>query len=223
MTPGLQNTAGLNDISGHLSNSQMAQVQSILSEYDPQNLSSQDAQDIYRRFMQNNIQTGKDLRDTITEAGFDPQKLRTLASQAVGGPSQVESGSQLNTAQKQTVQSILEKFDPQNLTSSDARAIFLRLQQAGIPAGNDLRATLRQSGFDTERLASLASSGSAPQDVKAEMGKNRQAGAKALQNLQTILSQYDLENLNEEDQQKMLNELDQAGLLESGNVINISI
>ena len=68
----------------------------------------------------------------------------------------------------------------------------------------------------------LAASNSGAQDAKSTNVKNNLVDTEALQNLHSILNQYDLTNMNEDDQKNLLDQLNQAGLLNSGNVINIS-
>ena len=171
------------------------------------------------------IKPGKDLRDTIKVAGFDPHQLRSLASQSLAAGAPPSQSTALTDDQKQQVQTILSKFDASNLTSASAQSIFKQLQQAEIQPGKDLKDTIKAAGFDMDHLASWAaptsgqdhSRGGAERLQSHTQGINRSA----LQSLQSILGQYDLKNMTDDQQKGLLAQLDQAGLLQSGDIINI--
>lgn len=62
-----------------LTDQQKARVKSILSKYHPSSLTADDATAIFAAFRKARIPGGPDLIDAIRAAGFDPEKLRSLA------------------------------------------------------------------------------------------------------------------------------------------------
>lgn len=58
---------------------QLDTIGSILSQYDPNNLSSQDATEIANAFKDNGIEPSKELSDAMSTFGFDAQEVGTLA------------------------------------------------------------------------------------------------------------------------------------------------
>jgi hypothetical protein len=231
-TQGLYLSTGSSRPSAPMSDDQKQQVQSILAKYDPKNLTTQNAQDIFKQISDAGIKFGKDLRDTVKAAGFDTHQLRAMAFQAASSPAGGSQTAPLTDDQKKQVQSILSQFDPKNLTATDAQSIFKQLQQAGIQPGKDLKATIEAAGFNPNQLSSLAAPNTGGvhhhhhhYDSGTVQGASAAQGVNpaALQSLQSILSQYDLKNLNQDQQKSLLTQLDQAGLLKSGDVINIGV
>lgn len=67
---------------GHASNltaHQRADLTSLLSKYDPNSLSSDDGKAIVSQIKELGIKPGKELRETLKAAGFNPGKLREAA------------------------------------------------------------------------------------------------------------------------------------------------
>jgi hypothetical protein len=212
-----------------MTDDQKQQVQSILSKYDPQNLSAQNAQDIFKQIMDSGIKPGKDLRDTIKAAGFDPHQLRSMAFQSLSAGTENSQNATLTDDQKKQVQSILSQFDPKNPTAAGAQSIFKQLQQTGIQPGNDLKDSIQSAGFNIDQLVSLAAPNRTGHHLQHDNGSQgtqvatRMEGinTSALQSLQSILSQYDLKNMSQDQQKNLVAQLNQAGLLQSGDIINI--
>jgi hypothetical protein len=142
----------------------------------------------------------------------------------------------LSDEQKRRVQTILSKFDPNNVTVQDAQNIYKQMMAAGINPGKDLRDSIRAAGFNPQWLQSLAAK--EPQESQnltaATIGEQLNnygddqgiflangVNTSALQTLQTILNQYDLENMNSDEEKSLMESLNQAGLLKSGDMINI--
>jgi 3-methyladenine DNA glycosylase Tag len=214
--------------SASLTDDQKQQAQSILSKYDPKSVTAQDAQSIFKQLMDAGIHPGKDLRDAIKTAGFDPQNLRTMAFNAMQASHASPQDAALTDEQKKKVQSILSQYDPKSLTAADAQSIFKQLQQAGIRPGKELRDGIEAAGFNMPQLTSLAAPrgethpsfyGGNALEASPAKGINNSA----LQTLQSILNQYDLKNLNTDQQKSLMAQLDQAGLLQSGTTINVGV
>jgi hypothetical protein len=58
---------------------QAQQIKTILSGYNPSTLTPDIAKEIHEKFRAAGIHPGPDTKDAIIAAGFDPEKLRTLA------------------------------------------------------------------------------------------------------------------------------------------------
>jgi hypothetical protein len=209
-----------------LTDDQKKQVQTILSKYDPKSLTAQDAQDIFKQLKDAGIKPGKDLRETMKAAGFDMHALRSMAFNAVQSDQNSTQGATLTDDQKKQVADILSKYDPKALTAADAQSIFKQLKDAGIQPGKDLKDTIQAAGFNTEQLASLAApkGGHHHHHSEGTQASSQTSGinTSALQSLQSILDQYDLKNLSTDQQKSLMTQLDQAGLLQSGETINLS-
>ena len=139
----------------------------------------------------------------------------------------------LTDDQKSQVQSILSQYDSKNVTATDAKSIFKAFREAGIGPSPDLRDAISKAGFDAQQLRSLAqpegSSGhhhhhhgaqGAGQSGTAASGQG--LNTSALQSLQSILGQYDLTNLSDDQKSGLMTQLNNAGLLQSGYTINLS-
>jgi hypothetical protein len=61
-----------------LTDEQKAAVTSILSKYTASSLTADDAKAIHRAFRDAGVRPGPGLREAVTSAGFDPEKLREL-------------------------------------------------------------------------------------------------------------------------------------------------
>lgn len=131
----------------------------------------------------------------------------------------------LTDDQKSQVDSILSQYDKDNLTSEDAKSIFNAFKEAGI-GGPGLRETIEAAGFDAEELRSMAGfEGKPPQGggrPPAPQQSSQNVNLSALQSLQTILSQYDLSSLSSDQETDLMGQLQEAGLMKSGNLIDLS-
>ena len=209
-----------------LTDDQKKQAQTILAQYHPESLTGQDAQAIFKQFMDSGIRPGKDLHDAIKGAGFDPYELRTMALNTIQASQASAQSTTLTDGQKKQVQGILSQFDPNALTTADAQSIFKQLQKAGIQPSKDLKGTIQSAGYNTNELASLAAP-QAGQRHPVEAGAqgtthSNGINTDALQRLSTILNQFDLKNMSADQQKSLMTQLDQAGLLQAGETINIS-
>ena len=226
---GVSATWGGSQKSAALTDDQKKQVQDILKQYDPNNLSAADAQKIFKALKDAGITPGKDLRDTIKSAGFNLHQLRTLANNGTEAAQASSQGATLTDDQKKTVQGILSQFDSKSLTAGDAQSIFKQLQQAGIQPGKDLVNTIQAAGFDAGQLASLAAprgrhhhhQGGGTQDTQGT-SQTSSVSLSSLKSLQSILGQYDLNNMNTDQETSLQNQLNSSGLLKPGESINIS-
>ena len=70
------------------------------------------------------------------------------------------SGSEsTSSSQSETISSVLENYDADNLTESDAQAIVAAFQEAGIEPSKELEAAMEEAGFDAQEVGTLANVG----------------------------------------------------------------
>lgn len=126
-----------------LTDEQKSQIQSVLSSYDPKNLTADDAKAIFKSFREAGIQPGPGMRDAITNAGFDADQLRSLARPQghhghhphQGGETNgagTGNGQGLDVAALKSLQSILSKYDLSNLSSDQQSSLLTQLNGAGL-------------------------------------------------------------------------------------------
>jgi hypothetical protein len=220
--------------SATLTDDQKTTLTSILSKYDPDNLTAEDAQSIFEQLAKAGIQPGKGMKEAIEAAGFDAENLRTLAmqgsqqAQGMQGPpppppvQSMQSG-ELTDDQKSTVASILAKYDSSNVTTSDAISIFKELKDAGITPMKGLKEAIDAAGFNADELRSTAmSSGDSSVESYfwASQKTSQSINTSTLQSLKSILDQYDLSNLSTDDQTSLYSALQSVGLFQSGSLLN---
>lgn len=138
----------------------------------------------------------------------------------------------LTDDQKSLVQSTLAEHDAENLTADDAREILDTFRQAGIRPGRELRQAIQDAGFDEKKLLDLARPEGAPEGGPqgGPQGPRSNHGARsssnvdlsALQSLQSILNNYDLSSISDEDETNLLSQLNSAGLVRTGYMIDLS-
>jgi len=118
-----------------LTEDQVTQVRSILSEYDASSQKENDLAAINQSFKDAGIRPSHSLRETIESAGFDPEALHRQ-----GGPdakerpplSQFQQGNKINIQALQSLQEILGEYDFSNLSSDDEEELTSRLLGSGL-------------------------------------------------------------------------------------------
>jgi hypothetical protein len=212
-----------------LTDEQKQKIQDILSNYDSSNVTANDAKSIFEEFRAAGIRPGKGMKETIEAAGFNAEQLRELGMPKMEGMPRMgggQEGQALTDEQKSTITSILSKYDSNNLTTEDAQSIFQQFQDAGIHPGKGMKETIEAAGFDAEQLREL---GKPKRDSlesflwSSQNNNSTGINTSALKTLQEILNQYDLSNQTTEQKNSMITQLQSAGLLQSGNTINIGI
>jgi hypothetical protein len=89
-TNNISNATGPNSVAPQgrrgpaLSDDQKAEVASILKNFDPAKLTTSDISEIRTAFKEAKIPPGRDLRDAITEAGFNVEQLRPPSTNETG-------------------------------------------------------------------------------------------------------------------------------------------
>ena len=149
---------------------------------------------------------------------------------SVNGMGSFPPSYSLTDDQKQEVQDILSQYDSSNLTADDAKSIMKAFKEDGIKPGSDLRDAITSAGFDAKQLFSLGRPKGGhhmPPPSDATSGSSSTSDSSgvnltALQSLQSILDQYDLSNLSSDQENDLLSKLTSTGLMQTGNMIDLS-
>ena len=131
----------------------------------------------------------------------------------------VRKNETLTESQKEKLDEILAKYDPEDLSAEDAKTIFDAMHEAGIQPSKAVKETVEAAGFDLEKYKPERPAGPPPQ---MSGSKTESMNLSSLQSLQTILNQYDLNNLSADDQDSLFSQIQNAGLMEPGNLFNLS-
>lgn len=142
------------------------------------------------------------------------------------GMDQMRSAQSLTDEQQQTIADILSQYDPENVTEEDAKAIFQAFKDAGITPAKGMKEAIEDAGFDAEDLRTKGmsdNSGQMPPPPPPDSGSSSTSGinVSALQSLQSILSQYDLSNMTGNQQNELLTQLQEQGLMNPGYLIDL--
>ena len=77
----------------------------------------------------------------------------SIISQTLGSST---SSSSLSSSQLESISSVLENYDADSLTQSDAQAIVASFQDAGIEPSSELEAAMEEAGFSAQEVGKLA-------------------------------------------------------------------
>jgi hypothetical protein len=117
-----------------LSDEQKAKVKELLSDYDPESMTAEDAKSLFKSLKEAGIK-GPGLREAIKEAGFDPEEVWSLGHDGqkppMGGPGG-EGTSKINASTLQALQSILDQYDLANLSEDSEKELMSQLSSAGL-------------------------------------------------------------------------------------------
>jgi hypothetical protein len=126
----------------------------------------------------------------------------------------------LSSEAKETVKDLLSNYDPDTMTADDAKSLFKSLQDAGIK-GPGLREAIKEAGFDPEKVWSLGHDGQTPPQGGPGSEGTSKINSSTLKALQSILDQYDLSSLSDDDEKDLISKLSSAGLMKTGSVIDL--
>jgi hypothetical protein len=87
----------------------------------------------------------------------------------------------LTDDQKQTLEEIVAKYDSENMTGEDTKALFEELKSAGIPPSKDVKETLDAAGFKTPEKPN----GEPPKTEGTELSSNAKTLIDILQKAET--------------------------------------
>jgi transposase len=142
----------------------------------------------------------------------------------IGGMQPPMGGSRKNETltdtQKTQLEEILAEYDAENLTEEDAKSIFEQIREAGIQPSKALKETVETAGFDLEKFKPTDRPSGPPPSMSGS--KSESMNLSSLQSLQTILNQFDLNNLSAEDEESLFSQIQGAGLMQPGNLFNLS-
>jgi hypothetical protein len=128
--------SGIMQVPQPLTDEQKSQVKSILSNYDPSNISSDDARTIFKSFRDAGIRPASGLKETIAESGFNSEQLRTLARSESNlnfvSENTASTSSGINMSSLQSLATILSKYDLENMSSDEQKELYAQLNEEGL-------------------------------------------------------------------------------------------
>lgn len=124
-----------------LTDEQKAAVTTILSGYDPENLTETDISSILDEFQSAGIGPAEGMKETIESAGFSTDLLfkvpHSRGSEDHFWASQNASQS-INLSALQSLQSILNQYDLSNITSDQETSLIQQLQATSLFQGSKI-------------------------------------------------------------------------------------
>jgi hypothetical protein len=130
----------------------------------------------------------------------------------------------LSNDQKTLVEETLSAYDADSLTEDDAQAIVQAFKDAGIRPGKELEGLASDLGFDLREVGELAGlekpDGPPPSPPPGGDSLNTQD----LSTLQSIIDNYDLNDLSEEEEEEIITQLEDAELInEQGSLLSLTV
>lgn len=132
----------------------------------------------------------------------------------------------LSDEQKSLVEETLSNYDAENLSEDDAKAIVETFKEAGIKPGKELADLTSELGFDAKEIGDLAGLEPPQGPPPAQPGgeDEQSLNTEDLSTLQSIIDDYDLNDLSEEEEEEILNQLEDAELInEQGSLISLTV
>jgi len=128
-----------------LTSEQTELMNETLAQFDPENLTAEDAQSIMQTFMDAGIQPGQEMEAIMAEAGFDAAEVGELGrpeGERPPGPPPPPSGNSLEQVDSEEVVSYLDELLAQysdQLGEEDKEAILATVQEKfGLSEGDSL-------------------------------------------------------------------------------------
>lgn len=137
-------------------------------------------------------------------------------------PLSARGSAELTNDQSNSLKELLAEYDAENLTTSDAKDIVTQIQELGIRPGASLAEGLKDAGFDPEGLRQQAGI-EGPRGPNGSGGPSQglsQESVAALETLQSILSEYEGETLDDTDWQSIMEQLEEAGVDTSRPIVD---
>lgn len=130
----------------------------------------------------------------------------------------------LSDEQKSLVQETLSNYDAENLSEDDAKAIMETFKEAGIRPGKELADLTSDLGFDAKTIADRAGLEPPQGPPPSPPGGEQSLNTEDLSALQSIIDDYDLNDLSQEEEEEILNQLEEAELInEEGSLISLTV
>ncbi|MCX6082854.1 MAG: hypothetical protein NTW32_25275 [Chloroflexi bacterium] len=136
------------------------------------------------------------------------------------GPGRQHRSAPLTDAQKTQIQQILSEYDPANVSTTDAKAIFQSFRDAGIKPTRGMKEVIEAAGFDADDLREKGRPQDAQSAAAGSAGRSK-INLSSLKSLQDILSQFDLTNLSTDNTTSLLSKLQDKGFLNPGSMIDL--
>ena len=159
--------------------------------------------------------------------------IQTVGGQPPGGPGGPPPSKPMTEDAKKQVTDILSQYDSENLSSDDMDAINKSFKDAGIRPNGELKSMLEDSGYDAKALGDRAREtqganggpppGGPPPGSGAPPGGAQQASTDQLKQLSSMLEQYDLNNLSEDDQTNISQKLTELGFSASKSKVSFTV
>ncbi len=126
-----------------LTSEQTELMNETLAQFDPENLTAEDAQSIMQTFMDAGIQPGQEMEAIMAEAGFDAAEVGELGRpEGERPPGPPPSGNSLEQVDSEEVVSYLDELLAQysdQLGEEDKEAILVSVQEKfGLSEGDSL-------------------------------------------------------------------------------------
>lgn len=96
--------------------------------------------------------------DNISSSSMMQSLLQAQETSSTNSTSSTTSAS-LTTTQEETIASILESYDADNLSENDAQSIVEAFQDAGIEPSTELESAMSEAGFSAQEVGTLAGVG----------------------------------------------------------------
>ena len=126
--------AGMMSKSQGLTDDQKNTITEILSQYDPDNVTEEDAQAIFQAFKDAGITPTRGMKEVIEAAGFDDDDLRYkgMTDNQMPPPPPPSQSSGVNLSALQSLQEILNQYDLTNLSEEDQTSLTQKLMENGF-------------------------------------------------------------------------------------------
>ena len=126
--------AGMMSKSQGLTDDQKNTITEILSQYDPDNVTEEDAQAIFQAFKDAGITPTRGMKEVIEAAGFDAEDLRSkgMTDNQMPPPPPPSQSSGVNLSALQSLQEILNQYDLTNLSEEDQTSLTQKLMENGF-------------------------------------------------------------------------------------------
>ncbi len=131
-------------------------------------------------------------------------------------PPSAFSSNSLSDSQREQVSDILSNFDLENMGAEDHNALRTQLHDAGIGPGKDLKEMLRAEGL---QLPGSGEKGNRPPPPGGPSGVDQQK----MEAVFSILGDYDLQNLSEDDEDNIQSALKEAGFDVDDSIFEILV
>ncbi|MEP1144194.1 MAG: hypothetical protein ABJH52_10780 [Henriciella sp.] len=126
----------------------------------------------------------------------------------------LQSQASLSEEQQSSIADVLAKYDPDNVSESDAQNIVSSIQELGISPGTVLTQAMQASGFDAKSIgdaAGVKGDRPPPPPGGGQMGGKGSVDTEALAALQLFLDQYEGSDITEEDWSSITTALEEQG------------